>query len=225
MFMQSAPLPAPRAAGDEAAEREYLSCRKVPRFVEKVPGGKIDMQDKPQAFRRRQIIVDRRFQVRATVNVLVILACFALFFGAAIAIIPNEHAFDLITGEQVRSLILGVNGIWFAALAIGMGFLVMLATHRVAGPAWVLKQAIEGFMAGDYSRRTRLREKDYLQDLAQTVGQLAEHLRAEEEAHRRLIAGIRSRLEAGEAKAALEYLEQRRSTRPRVSNPTTIPTS
>ena len=144
-------------------------------------------------------------------TIVAVLLSFAILFAAAILIVPNKFAFDMITGDQVRNLILGINGIYFFSVALGLGIVTVLVTHRIAGPAWVLKTAVEGFLEGDYSRRTKIRKKDYLKDLSVSMGRLAEHLADQSQRHEEFLAELEKALDRGELEQARALLRDHTS--------------
>lgn len=95
-------------------------------------------------------------------------------------------------------------------IALGCYFIVL--THRIAGPAYRIRKAIVNLSEGRTEDRVRLREGDYLQDLAAATNQLAEAMeegrRSREGAVRR-IEMLRDLIEAGHggSEKARELLE------------------
>ncbi len=171
-------------------------------------------KSKSPSFRRRKYIVDRSLQLSMATTLLGILCIFALLFTAAVLIMPSDRAFDLVSGEQVRHLILGVNGIWFFAIGAGLAVVTILLTHRVAGPAWVLRQAIDSMMRGDFNCRTSIRKKDYLQGLSEATGALKLHLETSARRRSELLDRLEEAIEQGDTERARRVIRVLRSKTP-----------
>ncbi|MCA9320151.1 MAG: hypothetical protein KDB53_05425 [Planctomycetes bacterium] len=170
-----------------------------------------------KAFRRRQLIVDRSFQVSIAVTLVSVLLGFSVLFALVVFFVPERHAFEMVTGDQVRNLLLGVNGIYFFVVAMALTVVSVIVTHRVAGPAWVLKNALDGFAEGEYGRRTAVRKKDYLRDLSASTTRLATQLKRQEDRRQALLLEIEALLERGDLESALELVRRNRvaASRPR----------
>lgn len=140
--------------------------------------------------RRRRLLVDPRWQLRnwrltasaaLAAGVGHVIICLGLLGGTTL---------EDLSGEQIGLLALAVNFLFFVLLAGALYFVTVRLTHAVAGPAQVLTRAVEGLQQGDYHRRTRLRDADYLQDLAAAVSRLSRKLAEEAEAERRFFAAL-----------------------------------
>lgn len=66
--------------------------------------------------------------------------------------------------------------ILFCAL---MGVIAIFRTHRVAGAAYRLERCIRSMTDGNLDLKIALRSKDYLQNLADALGELQDRMKAE----------------------------------------------
>jgi nitrogen fixation/metabolism regulation signal transduction histidine kinase len=89
------------------------------------------------------------------------------------------------------------------------GFQAIVASHRVAGPLYRLRRALETLTAGDFSMRIRLRRFDQFREFEGLVNSLADKL----EADRKVLRSKAQELEAslanpGEQVRAREILAE-----------------
>jgi methyl-accepting chemotaxis protein len=75
-----------------------------------------------------------------------------------------------------------------AAVLVCLLGAAVVVTHRIAGPAYVLRNACGRIADGDLSRPRPLRSHDLLVDLADGVSGMVDALRAREEADREVVA-------------------------------------
>ena len=136
--------------------------------------------------RRKRLLIDRRFQLALIGKLLAVqLVLLALATAALWLFTDSELGATLqrasITAASVRELIAPVlitMGVVSAVLATVATFLVVLvASHRIAGPLYRIQQALEQVAAGDLHPLTRIREHDQGEPLAEqlraTVAQVA----------------------------------------------------
>jgi len=83
----------------------------------------------------------------------------------------------------------------------------------VAGPARVLRHAIEGLCANDLDRRAIVRRGDYLRDLSASVTRLGRKMRNDRELLRIALDGVARALAEGDPSAAERLLEKFRRER------------
>ncbi len=128
------------------------------------------------AKRRRQFIVDRSFQIKYTLLIAIIGGIISAIFGAwmwdAARTSTELLALGGIAGgemiqEQIRAdqanlplLYVGITLLMVAAL----GLLGVLITHRVAGPAFVMRRYLNSIAQGTYPTIRPLRKRDELKD-------------------------------------------------------------
>jgi hypothetical protein len=141
-------------------------------------------QGGPFGWRRRQFVVDARYQLRS--GVLVGTVAVVLLFLLNVSLFaqhrtapgaPVAAARPLLGGQDRTSWALLLAG---SAVFIGGVILVgVLESHRTAGAAFAIRRAVDALRDGRSQTRVRLRRGDHLQDLAKAVNQLAETIDAE----------------------------------------------
>lgn len=77
------------------------------------------------------------------------------------------------------SLIILTNGIFVLLVTLFMGLYTLLLSHRMAGPAERINQAIEDALKGGESK-IRVRDNDLFQDMAENLNRLVEHYRSKD---------------------------------------------
>jgi len=138
----------------------------------------------PQDWRRRQLVVDARYQLRAGVLVGLVALVLLVLLNAAL-IVPHRAATtgspSLLHGQDQSAFVLVLLG--SAVFLGGVIAIGVLESHRTAGAAYAIRRAVEALREGEPEIRIRLRKGDHLQDLARAVNQLAETIDGER-AHR-----------------------------------------
>jgi hypothetical protein len=120
---------------------------------------------------------------------------------------------DLEAGDSIATALAAEDRGRIVLVAIALaGVLVCLLaaavviTHRIAGPAFVLRRTCREIADGSLARPRPLRDHDLLVDLADAVAAMVEALRAREAADRdalaRLAATLRDRAASPDARAA-----------------------
>lgn len=146
--------------------------------------------------KRKIYVVDRPMQL-AMIRLIMGLAASILIVLFAIGfVLPSEEFFSGMTGNEVRNLALRLFSVSFFACTGCLAIVAVLISHRVAGPAMVLKRAVEGFTKGEFGHRTSLRDKDYLQDLATTVGAHGKDLARRSQQRAQLLRRLRGSVDA-----------------------------
>jgi hypothetical protein len=138
----------------------------------------------PFDWRRRQFVVDARYQLRAGVLVGMITLVLLVLLSAAL-IVPNRRTAGpaetasrpLSAGQDPTSWALVLLG--STVLLGGVIVLSVLESHRTAGAAYAIRRAVDAIRDGRSEIRIRLRQGDHLQELARAINQLAETIDAE----------------------------------------------
>lgn len=138
-------------------------------------------------WRRRQFVVDARYQLRSGVLVGSVAVVLLVLLNASLiqqhrttastAALPATSVRPLFAGQDRSSWAILVVG---SAVFLGGVILVgVLESHRTAGAAFAIRRAVDAIRDGQPQIRVRLRRGDHLQDLAQSINQLAETIDAE----------------------------------------------
>jgi len=135
-------------------------------------------------WRRRQYVVDARYQLRA--GVLVGLVALVLLVLLNVALIVPHRAKAVGTAATAHPLPAGQDGISWALVLSGSAVLLagvtligVLESHRTAGAAYAIGRAVDAIREGRSDIRVRLRQGDHLQELARSINRLAETIDAE----------------------------------------------
>jgi hypothetical protein len=124
----------------------------------------------PEAYTRRQVLVDRRFQLKYVAGLSLGGASLCVAFGGAVWLALHQarealgpEAQSTLQGTETTVLVLTA---FMAALMVGVLWLVgLLVTHRVAGPVRVLQEQFRALGDGRFPRWRPLRTHDELRDL------------------------------------------------------------
>jgi hypothetical protein len=119
--------------------------------------------------RRRKVLVDPRYQLRA--GMMVGLVAFLLLLLVNLSLLTEGAPWIVLLGGSV--VLLG-----------GIVLVGVVEAHRTAGAAFAIRRAVDTLATGARGARVRLRRGDHLQELAAAVNRLAEALDAERDRSR-----------------------------------------
>ena len=134
------------------------------------------------AYKRRQYLVDRAYQLRFVTRLFLILLAIAattclvssgLLWRNMYA--PHPEASPALITAALIAVSLTILVELLIAVPI-VFFFGIRHTHRVVGPLQRIKHTLEAIGAGDFSQRLTLRDGDVLQDLAKAINEMAEQL-------------------------------------------------
>lgn len=128
---------------------------------------------------RRKYLIDRPTQLRLVGKLVFGLAVLTGANLLGLWITFAGDAGDSMSPALREALVRSVLG-FFLVSSVMTVLLGVILTHRFVGPAYVMRQAVEGMLVGDYSRRLTLRKGDFLQDLAAKLASLRDHFGARE---------------------------------------------
>jgi len=138
----------------------------------------------PFGWRRRQFVVDARYQLRAGVLVGTVAVVLLVLLNASL--ILQDRATSAAAASVVSPLLAGQDRASWALLLLGsavfLGGVILVGvmeSHRTAGAAYAIRRAVDAIRDGRSEIRVRLRRGDHLQDLAKSINQLAETIDAE----------------------------------------------
>jgi len=172
------------------------------------------------AHHRRTYLVDRGFQLRYALILALAGAALALFCGLWLHQAHAQATELLPLDAEVRALVergdhqlLGALLAIAALMALALGVLGVIITHRVAGPVLVLTRHVAALGRGEIPHVRALRRGDELQGLFRLLAEGTEALRERERRHADLLdevaAAIRLALpRVPELAASLGAVEQ-----------------
>jgi len=120
--------------------------------------------------RRHRIVINSSFQYQYALLAVATSVLLVNLFVIVNALLPGSEGFLLST--QHILLIAGleiilIGGVWWGSLA---------ASHKIAGPVYVIVQQMEKLAEGDLTARVRLRKKDMFRLEAVVINQCIEEL-------------------------------------------------
>ena len=136
----------------------------------------------PYGWRRRQLVVDARYQLRSGVLVGAVAIVLLTLLNASLFVHARTPSAagtmqDLFAGPERSSWVLLLAG--SAVFLVGVILIGLLESHRTAGASYAIRRAVDAIRGGESHIRVRLRRGDHLQDLARSVNELAETIEAE----------------------------------------------
>jgi nitrogen fixation/metabolism regulation signal transduction histidine kinase len=130
-------------------------------------------------YRRRTYVIDREFQYRyMTTWILMTLAFVAvnalvLYWGARTE--EQRVSSEIVLGHL--SFMMRAGAIFVICVTVFLGCLLLLLSHRIAGPAYRIRKCMSRITKGDYSFDVRLRKRDYLKGVADAMNDMIAKLR------------------------------------------------
>lgn len=164
----------------------------------------------PKRVKRRQYIVDPSFQYRLisrlavlaglliTMSLSFLTLTYYLYGDIRIALVQPDpfgvaKGIDTaVTETTLLSLLWPVLGSCLLVTLCVMLFVGLLISHRMAGPVYRMRRALDEMSAGNLSGKIHLRKKDDFKHLADGINRLAESQRAVLERLRVLAAEMES---------------------------------
>ncbi len=164
--------------------------------------------------RRQRYFLSQTSQPRMLLGMLLMLGLVALTMTIFVFLSFNLSMSDSFTEAQL--VIQNVQQIVFPTLAIVnlsgailSVVLVILYTHRIAGPIYGLGSILRGMAEGDLSESIRFRKGDFLHEIADDGNSALDFLRQEIKATEQLAGKLATSLEQSrESGAQLERLEE-----------------
>lgn len=140
-------------------------------------------------FRRRNKIIKPRFQLKMAASAVVFVIMYSLVLGGAMFYpLAVEYSATANTDDKARLAFSALKiheNLWPALFC--MSILVFLGTilfsHRIAGPMYRFERTVEKLAEGNFSIRTKLRNRDEFLEFAGLLNNLAvslENRQAEE---------------------------------------------
>jgi hypothetical protein len=153
-------------------------------------------------------LVDRRLQMEVVANLLGILFGFGAVYLTAIFAITGHSVLSQMYVSDARPFLLTSGAIYLGFASILLWFATIRLTHRMAGPAIVIRRALERMRLNEYDGRLQLRKKDYFQEVAEAAERLASHLREKDSRNAQLLAELSACFEANDLERARRVLRE-----------------
>ncbi|MBI4841309.1 MAG: hypothetical protein HY803_09605 [candidate division NC10 bacterium] len=151
-------------------------------------------------FRRRKVLIQPWYQLRVAATILLFILGYSLLLGF-LMFYPLQQEFATSANPEqqfwiARHVLELHKRFWPAVLVVATLVAVqsIFVTHRVVGPAYHVQRILEGFAAGKYEMRARLRRWDRLKELEMAVNAAGDALVQRETAQREGTGRLRAAL-------------------------------
>lgn len=128
--------------------------------------------------RRRIKLIDRNFQIKLMVKFIVCNALAMALFGFLLylffksevsASLASAHVAYKNMSDMLLPIVLTLSALNILAVSLGIAFLVLYSSHKIAGPLYRFNEAIKGFSEKNFQVQASLRESDQLQELSKSL--------------------------------------------------------
>lgn len=134
--------------------------------------------------RRKRYFVKKRLQFRYLLFVLFAMIIPTLVCGGALyyfiwQTVAAEIAIPEAIAESLTPALYKVNIVLFISLPLVFLIMLLLSiviSHKIAGPVYRLERDLKEISEGDYSRRIKFRSNDELQEIADQINKILEHI-------------------------------------------------
>jgi hypothetical protein len=157
----------------------------------------------PPAHHRRSYLVDRRFQLKYALLLALAGVLLSLVFGfwlhqahvQALQLLPADAETRAVVERADRELLTAFAAI-AALMAIALGLLGVVVTHRVAGPIFVMGHYMTVLSQGRFPRMRTLRRGDELKRFFQVFIGAVDAMKVREARHAALLEDAVERIRA-----------------------------
>ncbi|MFH1846764.1 MAG: methyl-accepting chemotaxis protein [Candidatus Omnitrophota bacterium] len=132
---------------------------------------------------RRHFFIDAKFQLRYIGLILGVMFSTVILTGYTVYVTTWLMFGEKLAAVYPQGLLLDIIKNINIVLLIRLMFLVpfivtigLIMSHRIAGPLYRMKVFLQSVSSGSYDRKLRLRKKDELQDLAESLNFLVSRL-------------------------------------------------
>ena len=132
-------------------------------------------------YRRRQYLVDRRYQLQfvSRIFMLVLLVAVISLILSSVLLWRNMYQPELQSQTPLVAALVASATTMLVELLVAIPlvfFLSIRQSHRIVGPINRLQRLLEAVGNGDFSQRITLRHGDALEDLAKSINQMVQNL-------------------------------------------------
>jgi methyl-accepting chemotaxis protein len=165
----------------------------------------------PEAYTRRQVLVDRRFQLKYAVGLAIGGASLCAAFGGAVWLALHQARESLgpesqATLQGTETTVLVLSAFMALVMALVLSLVGLLVSHRVAGPMRVLRGQLRQLAEGRFPRWRPLRSHDELRDVFAEFHATVDTLRRREHEELAAVESVLATGGGGDARATLTSL-------------------
>lgn len=149
--------------------------------------------------KRRRLILFQTSQPRILITMLIMLGLVAVIMMVFVYLEYNIKLSERFPGfSSIQPVIISTLVIVNLFAVVFCLVLIILFSHRIAGPIYNLGLIMRGIAQGDISGEIKFRKKDFLQEIADDGNQALEYLRQEIGGLQQLSEELVNRLEGAE---------------------------
>lgn len=165
----------------------------------------------PETYTRRQVLVDRRFQLKYAVGLAIGGASLCAAFGGAVWLALHQARETLgpeaqATLQGTETTVLVLSAFMALVMALVLSLVGLLVSHRVAGPMRVLRGQLRQLAEGRFPRWRPLRSHDELRDVFGEFHATVDALRRREHEELAAVESVLATGSGGDARATLTSL-------------------
>lgn len=166
--------------------------------------------NQPQRQRRIKLI-NRDFQIGLIVKFILANAAILAIFSAAMYLflrdevqtnLQSAHVVYRTVGAMLLPIVLTLSLLVLALLSVTIVFVVLYASHRIAGPMYRFHHALRELAEGNLKALTRIREDDQLGEVAMALQSARDRWAGDVGQLRQLAAQLGESLPSGDAGAS-----------------------
>lgn len=163
---------------------------------------------------RRKHVVDIRAQLGSALFILAPVAAVSLMSGVAVLLFLRRDDTTILHVADLQRFLLIANGIYFVLFVSVLTVTSLILTHRWAGPALVIRDALDGMRQGDHTLRLELRRSDYLKGVARRLADLRADLVRDRRAFEEALRSLEGALADGDTATATRIVAGLRGASP-----------
>lgn len=137
-------------------------------------------------YKRRRFYVKKGFQFRFILKFCILVSLGTLFstglflYFSQASLTSSFHDSRLVietTALAVLPAVIYTNVISLILITVGTVVVTLFISHKIAGPLYRFEQELKGIAEGDLTTKIRLREKDQISDVAESLNRTVSALR------------------------------------------------
>ena len=168
----------------------------------------------------KNFLLDKRFQLKYTLAVVVISTAISVLLGtflyqahretSQVSSLDDPDLDGALAAElasEDRKVLFSLAG-FLGALVLALGTLGIMATHKIAGPAYAMRRNLSIVADGGIPRMRALRKGDELVSVAEAMINMCDSLRAREELDLERIKAAMQAMKDGKSEEAQKPLQE-----------------
>jgi len=175
-------------------------------------------ENRPQRKIQRKIkLINRDFQIGLMIKFFIANAAMLTIFGGILFLflrgevesnLHSAHVTYKTVGAMLFPIILTLSLLILAILSVTTIYVILHASHRIAGPMYRFNQALAELAGRDLTAMTKIREEDQLSGISSSLERARGVWAGDVERLRKLIAGLGAAMSAGNSDDARKIMTE-----------------